>query len=659
LPRLGSAIALSDTVAGPEAGADGELRLLAADGAPHRPAPEIGASILANLLFCWAREALAVSDERQLQPDDLCDPPPHHSQASAWARFRGCAVPGSGVGWQLARAFSPQLAVQVVMNPVCVALDYAQPFFMQRLLRFVAAYAKDPSEGLGRGFALAAAMLAASVVATLVDEQQIWQARLLGRALRNVMVVLLGRKTLQRPASGGDMADSSGKPSGGGGTSEGRVHNILTADLGRMAQVVNPLSSVLLLPIRLAIGAWYMYRLLGAAGVLGTALIGLAVYLTRRLAVRARRIEAELSALNDRRLALIGEVVRGIAAVKLSGWGPRFVGAIGERRGEQLRALWARARVWSLISLCTQAALPLAMFAALAAYGVQRGLDAETTFTAVAVFKIVQDTLNALPGSVARTIGFYVSFRRIEAYLDQPEVEALERRIGSDGMCSDGSADLAFEDATLAWGAVAPGRTPFTLNSLSVRFPREALTVIGGPTGSGKSSLLAALVGEMELVCGRVHLPTAAAGGGLVLDDVAYVPQEPWLRNATVRDNILFGERHDAARYAAVLRACALGPDLRALPASDQTEIGERGVTLSGGQRQRVALARAVYSARRTLLIDDCLSAVDAQTGRHILHRCLLDTDGLMAGRTRLLVTHHMAMCLPHADHVVMLHGGR
>ncbi|KAJ1718026.1 hypothetical protein LPJ61_006933, partial [Coemansia biformis] len=303
------------------------------------------------------------------------------------------------------------------------------------------------------------------------------------------------------------------------------------------------------------------------------------------------------------------------------------------------------------------------MFAALAAYGLQHGLDAETTFTAIAVFRIVQSTVSMMPAIVAQSIGFYVSFRRIEAYLGQPEVDALEDRVAR------GAGDaLGFDDATLSWGRGARARTqlppgdmpagdapadraPFTLSDLGVRFPRGQLTVVGGPTGSGKSSLLAALVGEMELVRGRVCVPAAAAAdggalgaaGGLVLDDVAFVPQEPWLRNATVRDNILFGERFCAKRYAGVLRACALAADLRALPAGDQTEIGERGVTLSGGQRQRVALARAVYSSRRILLVDDCLSAVDAHTGRHLLHRCLLDAGGLMAGRTRVLVTHHMA----------------
>ncbi|KAJ1899647.1 hypothetical protein LPJ81_004100 [Coemansia sp. IMI 209127] len=180
----------------------------------------------------------------------------------------------------------------------------------------------------------------------------------------------------------------------------------------------------------------------------------------------------------------------------------------------------------------------------------------------------------------------------------------------------------------------------------------------------------------MRLVRGRVLLPTidlnTLAGSnsryrdvielsneGLAIRDIAYVAQEAWLRNATIRENILFGEVYNSERYEEVLRVCALKPDLRILVAGDMTEIGERGVTLSGGQKQRVALARAVYSSCRILLIDDCLSAVDAHTAKHILMECLLSKTRLMRGRTRVLVTYHVTMCLPYAQYMVMINEGR
>ncbi|KAJ2654099.1 hypothetical protein IWW48_006311, partial [Coemansia sp. RSA 1200] len=309
---------------------------------------------------------------------------------------------------------------------------------------------------------------------------------------------------------------------------------------------------------------------------------------------------------------------------------------------------------------------------------------------------------------------------RIDSYLQQPQIQDLAERTSLSGA----NNELGFDCADLEW-SVSNGtssmantnsnssgvsgnaitddngqpmeNTPllsgssnsqivqtdsqedtriFSLKSIDVRFPLGGLSIVAGPTGSGKTSLISALVGEMTLVCGRVLLPTIhpsalaennprykdvieLSNEGLAIHDIAYVAQEAWLRNATIRENILFGEPYNRERYEEVLRVCALKPDLRNLPAADMSEIGERGITLSGGQKQRVALARAVYSSRRILLIDDCLSAVDAQTGRHILVECLAGNSKLMYGRTRVLVTHHVAMCLPYAQYMVMINSGR
>jgi len=167
--------------------------------------------------------------------------------------------------------------------------------------------------------------------------------------------------------------------------------------------------------------------------------------------------------------------------------------------------------------------------------------------------------------------------------------------------------------------------------------------------GVGKSSLLAALLGELD-----VTPPTAAPH---LTGTVGYAAQAPWIRNATVRDNILYHQPYDAPRYAAVLAACALTADLAALPAGDGTEVGERGVTLSGGQAARVSLARAVYRRPDVLLLDDVFSALDAAVGRHIFDATLGRRGGLCAAATTVLVTHDLSL-LPQCDRVVVLGGG-
>lgn len=183
------------------------------------------------------------------------------------------------------------------------------------------------------------------------------------------------------------------------------------------------------------------------------------------------------------------------------------------------------------------------------------------------------------------------------------------------------------------------------VEAINIRIRQGHLAAIVGPVGSGKSSLLAALIGELKCARGEVIF------GGTV----AYCPQQAWIQNATVQENILFGSPLDEARYEAVLEACALKPDLAMLPDGDGTEIGEKGVNLSGGQKQRISLARAAYSHAQIVLLDDPLSAVDAHVGRHLLEHCLGE---LMRGRTRLLVTHQL-YTLPKVDHVILMEAGR
>jgi len=184
---------------------------------------------------------------------------------------------------------------------------------------------------------------------------------------------------------------------------------------------------------------------------------------------------------------------------------------------------------------------------------------------------------------------------------------------------------------------------------------------IGGSTGSGKTSLVMALLREMDLISGSVNFPRGSSKivnpvTGYIPGTIAYVSQYPWLQQASIRDNILFGSPFEAGRYQQVLEACALLPDLEVFEHGDLTEIGEKGITLSGGQKQRVALGRAIYSRAQHLLFDDCLSAVDAHTARHLFENCLMGP--LVAGRTRILVTHHVRLCLRDATYVALVKDG-
>ncbi|KAG6866018.1 hypothetical protein C0991_009426 [Blastosporella zonata] len=215
--------------------------------------------------------------------------------------------------------------------------------------------------------------------------------------------------------------------------------------------------------------------------------------------------------------------------------------------------------------------------------------------------------------------------------------------------------EIGFRDATFVWssdleGSLTPSKRKFCLRiEDEVLFKRGQINLIIGPTGSGKTSLLMALLGEMHFTPSHPH-----SWFNLPRDQgVAYAAQESWVQNETIKENILFGAPYDEARYKKVLYQCSLERDLRLFEAGDQTEVGEKGLTLSGGQKARITLARAVYSQAEIILLDDVLAALDVHTAKWIVEKCF--AGDLIQGRTVLLVTHNVAMARPIAGYVVSM----
>lgn len=237
---------------------------------------------------------------------------------------------------------------------------------------------------------------------------------------------------------------------------------------------------------------------------------------------------------------------------------------------------------------------------------------------------------------VAYVIQVWVSLKRINKFMNSEE-------INPNNFTNNPSENaLSIENGNFTWGGEST-----TLKNINIKVKKEKLTALVGPVGCGKTSLLSALLGEMEKIGGSVNIDGR----------IAYVSQQAWIQNATLQDNILFGRPMNKEFYDKVVYACALNADLAMLPGGDQTEIGEKGINLSGGQKQRVALARAVYSEADIYLLDDPLSAVDSHVGKHIFNNVFDENGGLLQGRTRLLVTHAVVY-LPKVDDIcVMLNG--
>lgn len=282
-------------------------------------------------------------------------------------------------------------------------------------------------------------------------------------------------------------------------------------------------------------------------------------------------------------------------------------------------------------------------------------LTAATVFSSLAVFELIREQMFMVTWLVNSTITAAVSVGRLNEYLQTTELlDRFEADRQEDDVPGPATmtGEIAVKDASFTWNKVNPGGTTqrnFRLKIDNLQFMKGELNIVAGATGSGKTSLLMALLGEMVFFANssEAYFTLPRAGG------LSYVAQESWVFAATVKENILFGTPYDEQRYKKVIHQCALEKDLELMPAGDETELGEKGLNASGGQKARISLARAVYALTDVVLLDDVLSALDVHTSRWIVDKCF--KGDLLAGRTVVLVTHHVAMVAPTASYIVHL----
>ncbi|XP_063562335.1 ATP-binding cassette sub-family C member 3 isoform X2 [Gorilla gorilla gorilla] len=381
---------------------------------------------------------------------------------------------------------------------------------------------------------------------------------------------------------------------------------------------------------------------LGPSVLAGVAFMVLLIPLNGAVAVKMRAFQVKQMKLKDSRIKLMSEILNGIKVLKLYAWEPSFLKQVeGIRQGE-LQLLRTAAYLHTTTTftwMCSPFLVTLITLWVYVYVDPNNVLDAEKAFVSVSLFNILRLPLNMLPQLISNLTQASVSLKRIQQFLSQEELDpqSVERKTISPGYA------ITIHSGTFTWAQDLPP----TLHSLDIQVPKGALVAVVGPVGCGKSSLVSALLGEMEKLEGKVHMKGS----------VAYVPQQAWIQNCTLQENVLFGQALNPKRYQQTLEACALLSDLEMLPGGDQTEIGEKGINLSGGQRQRVSLARAVYSDADIFLLDDPLSAVDSHVAKHIFDH-VIGPEGVLAGKTRVLVTHGISF-LPQTDSIIVLADGQ
>ncbi|KAJ0106908.1 hypothetical protein J7T55_014984 [Diaporthe amygdali] len=444
------------------------------------------------------------------------------------------------------------------------------------------------------------------------------------------------------------------------GWSNGRVIGLMAIDSARIDAAAGLIHTVWTAPLITIIAVALLIVNLSYSALAGLAILIVAmVFLAKtvgNLYVRRKMINQ----ITDKRVGLTQEVLSAVRLVKYFGWETSFVERIIGLRATETTALQFFMAFRNIVTAVSQTVPIFAAMLSFVTYATTHsGLSPAVVFSSMAIFNSLRSPLTYLPVCLGMAVDAWASMQRIQEYLLEEEQEVFKVE-------SSLESAIQVDDATFTWEKQASNGLPlaagtgekygskmtlvaddlpFSLDRVNIDISRGELIAVIGGVGSGKTSLLAALTGDMRKTHGSV------VWGG----SKAVCAQYAWIQNATVKDNIIFGSQVDEEWYRIVVHACSLTADFETLPHGDATEIGERGINLSGGQKQRISLARAVYSKADILLLDDPLSAVDPYVGKFIFETAIC---GLLGHKTRVLATHQMHV-LSQCDRIVWMENGR
>uniref|UniRef100_A0A8D0CYJ5 ABC-type glutathione-S-conjugate transporter n=1 Tax=Sander lucioperca TaxID=283035 RepID=A0A8D0CYJ5_SANLU len=553
------------------------------------------------------------------------------SWSRSWSRSGGVSAPteetlllrrnrkGRGYGLFLLQALGRSFGFYFLTGTLCLLLHDAFMFAVPQVLSLLLSFMRDEDAAMWKGFLFASLLFLLSCLQSLLHHQYMFHCFTVGMRVKTAVMGLVYRKCL--------LISSAARRQ----CTLGEIINLVSADTQKLMDFVVYFNSLWVAPIEIALCFYFLWQLLGPSALAGLTAVVLIFPLNGFIAKLRSKLQVQMKFM-DGRIKLMNEILSGVKILKFYAWEEAFLRRIGVLRDGEL---WALKKSQILYSVSLIAFLVFAVYVLIDERNV---LDAQKIFVSVALINILKTPLSQLPFAMSTAMQAVVSLRRLGNFLcsDELRPDNVER-------LPHNAVSVMIEGGTFSW----TNEGLPCLQRISMKVKTGSLVAVVGHVGSGKSSLLAAMLGEMERRSGSVSIKGS----------LAYVPQQAWIQNASLMNNILFGEERTESWYQRVLEACALLPDLDILPAGDATEIGEKGLNLSGGQRQRVSLARAVYRKSDVYLLDDPLSAVDAHVGQHIFDR-VIGPRGLLKDKTRVLVTHGLSF-LSKADLVLVMDGGQ
>ncbi|KAF7329698.1 hypothetical protein MKEN_00233000 [Mycena kentingensis (nom. inval.)] len=664
--------------------------------------PEDSARLWAWVTFSWIYPLIKRGRNTTLHESDVWSLSPTNSSRALFLKFQ--LLPYTSLFRRIWAANSADILMDFSLAICSVLLTYATPFFLKRILDAVD---KPEEERNARAaYVCAGLMFACQLLKAECDLQHLWVGLRAAARIRSELMAAIYDKALKRVDLSGVVVSASGEKGKVAerktGADIGTIVNLMSGDAHKVGMQTSNLYIICGTPLELFLGSLFLYQLLGWSAFTGFLVLLLGWPLNSILTKQSVNIQQSVLKARDARMGVLTELIGAIKFVKLAAWETRWIDRVLGARAEEIRWM-VRSRLNRIGFFCLWITTPILISVTSFCTYVLLGneLTISKAFTAIALFGMIRTPLNAIPSFYVQILQLGVSVKRISDYLEEPEVseQVSTLRSGNASRPQEDDTRLGLERASLRWNeidsdVVEPPASAsdsdsdadtivaddhkFELRDVSVVFPEGRLTVVTGPTASGKTALLMALLGEMTTLSGRILMsknPSKVDEWGN-MQTISYAAQSPWLRHQSIKDNILFGYPYDEARYNAVIECCALRRDLDMLEDGDDTEIGEKGVSLSGGQKARVALARAVYARTKFVLLDDPLSAV-VRTSL-LPERVFLKTfrlfrtatlrafctksafcGPLLANRTVVLVTHHVELVLPGAYYLVRMLDGR
>ncbi|CAM9778905.1 unnamed protein product, partial [Ectocarpus fasciculatus] len=670
----------------------------------RKQVPFTEAGVVSKLLFAWVGPLMAQGNKKAIAEEDLWEMPQEeqmqsvadafeaayakesaadatvHQASDGQGQGRGSAVVADEGIWRKRHPLVPGLLDTALIRSLYAL--YRKPFltagalrfintsvqflpaiFVQRLLRLLeSGIAAGGAGAVKKAYTICAMLFAAVSLKTAIENQYFYATNNIGTSTRGVLSTAVYRKSLRL------------SPSARQNATVGEIVNYMQIDAGRLENLAGSVHTIWDSIFQQMTGYTVLLLLcLGPSVLAGIGVMILLIPLNTALFNELSTYRAEMSAQTDLRVKLVNEMLQGIRAIKFYNWETPFRERVEKIHDAELsifrRAVTKRSLVVSVLS--TTPAIVIAVTLGLYSM-LGNALTPSKVFTSLTLFNQLRLPLFFFPATLNAFADAKVSVGRLSQFLNTEEVVPYVQRQngvpagaegGGGGKVYPEDVCVSMKECAFFWTdpetsagggggegeeqeqVLLPGRTRRTvspaLHGCTLEVKKGELVAVVGAVGSGKSSLLAALLGDLKHVSGEIY----AAGA------LAYVPQTAWIPNDTVRNNVLFGKPFDQKKYDKVLEVCRLRRDLQLLENGDMTEIGEQGINLSGGQKQRLSLARALYSDADLFLLDDPLSALDAEVGKQVFEGCVRDS---LEGKTRILVTNQLQF-LPQVDKIVVM----